>query len=134
MKRFVLVVGCVLIAGPRVRAEDTVYFMDPATKKETTLKGTIDKEDPTGIKLKTKGGVKDIPALDITQIVYDNKIVDAISFREPFKNEANALKPTAKPAVRAELLKAALLGIQDLDGKLSGVPTSTATCNTRSRN
>jgi hypothetical protein len=123
MKRFALAIiltGVLLLAGRGVWADDTVYFLDPTKKADETITGVIERESPTGIKLRAKGGVRDIPALQITQITYGNKVVDAITYREPEKNLTNALRET-KPARRAELLRLALLGYQDLEAKLRDV-------------
>jgi hypothetical protein len=118
MKRMALaVVGGLLLFGATVWAEDTVYVLEPVQKKDTALKGTIVGESPTGIKLRTTGGVKDIPALEITQIDYGNNVVSAIDFRRPDTNLGNALKET-RAEKRAELLAAALQGYQELDRKL----------------
>jgi hypothetical protein len=117
----VVVTGWILLAGRGAWADDTVYVLDPDKKTEEAISGTIESESPTGIQLRAKGGVRDIPALQITQITYGNKIVDAITYREPEKNLGNALRE-AKPARRAELLRLALLGYQDLDSKLRDVP------------
>jgi hypothetical protein len=124
MKRLALafvVTGGLLLAGPSVWADDTVYFLDPDKKTDERVTGTIERESPTGIRLRAKGGVRDIPALQIEQITYGNKVVDAITYREPEKNLGNAMRE-AKPDRRAELLRLALLGYQDLDGKLRDVP------------
>jgi hypothetical protein len=117
----VVVAGWVLLTGRCVWAEDTVYFSDPAKKTVESITGTVEHESPTGIKLRVKGGVRDIPALQITQITYGNTIVDAITYREPEKNLGNALRET-KAARRAELLRLALLGYQDLEVKLRDMP------------
>ena len=124
MKRFVLafaLTGGMLLLGRGVWADDTVYFLDPAKKAEETITGVIERESPAGIQLRAKGEVRDIPALQITQITYGNKAVDAITYREPEKNLTNALRET-KPDRRSELLRLALLGYQELDGKLRDVP------------
>jgi hypothetical protein len=117
----IAVVGFVLLCGRLLWADDMVYVQEPGKKSEDRISGTIEKETPTGIRLKTKSGVKEIPAAQITQVVYDNKSgVDAIAFRDPFKNESNALRDGTKPDKRADLLKTALLGYQELDTKLRG--------------
>jgi hypothetical protein len=116
-----VVTGWMLLVTQGVWGDDTVYFLDPEKKADETLTGTIERESPAGIRLRAKGAVRDIPATQITQITYGNKIVDAITYREPEKNLGNALRET-KPARRAELLRLALLGYQDLDGKLREIP------------
>ncbi len=123
MKRLLrafVVIGGMLLAGRGVWADDTVYFLDPTKKTDETITGVIERESPTGIQMRAKGGVRDIPALQITQITYGNKVVDAITYREPEKNLNNALRET-KPARRADLLRLALLGYQDLDARLRDV-------------
>jgi hypothetical protein len=124
MKRFVLAVvaaGFVFLGASILWAEDSVYFVDPSTKKETSLRGVIEKEGPTGITIKSKAGAKEIPALTITQVVYESKTVDAVAFRAPDKDLTNAQRET-KPEKKAALLKSALAGFQELDTKLRDVP------------
>lgn len=113
----VIAAGFLFLGGRLLWAEDVVYFVDAGTKKETNVRGVIEKETPTSIKLRTKSGVKDVPAEAVTQVVYESKTVDAIAFRTPDKDLTNALREM-RPAKKAELLKKALAGFQDLDGKL----------------
>jgi hypothetical protein len=114
---FVLAV-VLLLTGRIVWAVDKVYFQEPGKKTEDNLEGIIEKEDPTGIKLKTKSGVKDIPALQITQITYGSKDVLPSEFRKPDVTVIKALKDGIKADKKAEFLKEALLGFLELDTKL----------------
>jgi hypothetical protein len=120
MKRLAFVALAFFVLSP-VWAEDIVYYTDRATKKDDQVKGVIDQESPAGVKVKVGRAVKDVPATDINQIVYGHKDVSAIEFRRPFTKETNALKAT-RAAERADLLKEALLGYQELDGKMRDTP------------
>ncbi len=122
MKRlaWAVAVVCLFVGISALVAEDTVYFVDHEMKKEQSVRGAIEQETPSGIKLKTKSGVKDIPARNVTQIVYDNKIVAVIDFRRPDANLTKARNET-NAAKRADLLKEALVGFQALDTQLRGV-------------
>ncbi|HWG44374.1 MAG TPA: hypothetical protein VN688_16470 [Gemmataceae bacterium] len=107
-----------MLIGSVVWADDVVSFREPGQKKDQDLEGVIEQESPAGVKLKTKAGVKDIPAAQITQVAYENKTVDKLSFRKPFTNESHAKEATG--AKKIDLLKSALVGFEELDTKLRG--------------
>jgi hypothetical protein len=117
MKRLALGAVAATLVISVAWAEDIVYYNDPATKKEAQVKGTIEEENPAGVKVKAGRAVKAIPATDVTQIVYGHKDVSTIDFRRPFTAETKALA-ASKPAARADLLKEALTGYQELDTKM----------------
>jgi hypothetical protein len=105
-----------------VRAEDEVLFFDRATKKEGSIKGTIQDETPAGIAIKGKGKdapVKQIAAADVRQVVYQVAGVTAPEFRKPFVAEDKALKET-RAKQRAELMDKAMDAFRDLEKELRG--------------
>jgi predicted negative regulator of RcsB-dependent stress response len=114
------IAGGMFLCASTVWAEDMVYFREPGKKADNTVEGIIEQESPAGVKVRTKAGVKDIPALQITQITYENKPVDKLSFRRPFTTESRAFDKSVSATKKAELLKSALSGYQDLDSKLRG--------------
>lgn len=123
LKRIVLfafIIAGALLADRTVHGEDIVYIRDVGQKRDTSLRGTIVQENPSGIKLRTSSGDKKIPTSQIVQIDYNNTAVDAIAFRKPDNDLRNARTKTA--AQRTKLLQSALGGFQDLDAKLSGTP------------
>jgi hypothetical protein len=123
MKRFVLrlvFAGLVLIGAGIVWAEDTVYIQEPGKKSGDSLKGTIEEETPSGIKLKTSSGIKDIPTSQITQVAYQCKVV-AVEFRRPDGQLIRALAEKSADE-RTKLLRSALSGFQDLELKLKDEP------------
>jgi len=111
----VLLVGC-WVASPRLAlaqlALDTVDYIDPKTKKQTTVGGEIVQETPAGIKIKEGKVIRSIPALAIKEIIYHSN-VDRITFRKGFTAEFKALKSDKAPE-RAALLAEALQEFQNL--------------------
>jgi tetratricopeptide (TPR) repeat protein len=121
MKRWLLAAvlgGWALAAGGSAWAQDTVRYIDRASKKEVTVTGVIDQESPAGIKLKGKKPAdgKVIPALDVTQVIYKTAAVTALEFRAPFGKEDRALRETGKK--REALLSDAQAGYEQLEGQL----------------
>jgi hypothetical protein len=112
-----LLAGFVFVAGSAFGANpDIVYFRESAKKKDEKLIGKIEKESPSGIKLKpTKGEVTNIPALQITQIEYGAgaDVVGALDFRRPDSKLLLALAET-KAEKRVEGLRMTLVGFQTL--------------------
>jgi hypothetical protein len=117
-----LVAWLVLQPARALWAQDTVYYVDTESKKETSVKGTIEQESPAGIRIKARTEVKDIPSLDVVQVVYSHKSVTAPDFREPFTKESRAMSDRTRPADRAELLRTALAGYQELEAKVRDAP------------
>jgi hypothetical protein len=110
----VLAIFVLNIAG--VWAEDHVYFREASKKKESKLSGTITKESPNGIALKTKSGaVQNIPASNIVQVEYGNSVVEALRFRAPDNLLLQKALPETRPDKKAEQLRAALKGYEELD-------------------
>ena len=117
--------GFVFVVGQAIGAnDDTVLFREPGKKKDTPIIGKIQEESPAGIKLKpSKGEIKNIPALQITEIEYGPGL-DALGrtdFRDGDIKLTIALKATGKK--REDGLRKALLAFQTLDSneRLSGL-------------
>jgi hypothetical protein len=127
MKRVAL---CVAVAGwlvlglsgvARAQDRDKVTYLDGATRKPAEADGSIEQEGPGGIKVRTRAGVVEIPALDVLQVNYRTKKVSAFDFRQPAAKEDRARRAT-KPAERKKYLGEALQGYQALDGMVQGEP------------
>jgi hypothetical protein len=117
VKRFTLVLAAsLLISGHILWASDTVYVRQPGKKKDDVLRGTIQSETPAGIKLNMdKGGVKEIPALQIRAVDYGEGVdaVGVLDYRAGDSKLGQALEPTAKK--KSETLESALKAFRDLD-------------------
>jgi hypothetical protein len=127
MKRLALcaaVAGC-LVVGPagvaRAQDRDKVTYLDRATRKQAEAEGSIEQESPGGIRIKTRAGVVDIPALDVRQVNYKTKNVSAYEFRQPAAREDRAAR-ASKPAERKKALEEALQGYRELERQVKGEP------------
>jgi hypothetical protein len=111
-----------VLAPGRSGAEDFVYVWDEMAKKEVDVRGTIDRESPAGIRIKTRSmGIKDIPALEVRGVMYQSKILPP-EFRPVRGLELRALQPDAKPMQRTAQLQKALQGYKDLDAQVKDEP------------
>jgi hypothetical protein len=123
MKRPVIPAALLSVAlAAAAWADDQVGYLEPGTRKEADVRGKIDTEGPAGIRIKTKAGIKDVPSTEIRWVVYDSKKVAALEFRQPLGKQARAVQPDTRPAVRKELLAAALQGYQELDAQVKEEP------------
>src|SRR6516162_8039392 len=90
-----LITGISLTVAGVVLAEDTVYFRQPGKKKDDQILGTIERESPSGIRIKSKSGkALDIPAGHIVQVEYGNNAVSKLDFRKPDSQMLKALDET----------------------------------------
>jgi hypothetical protein len=117
--------GAMVLAMVGLTRADSVYYLDPATKKPTEYrKIIIEEEGPGGIKIRMKENKKDvvkqIQAKDILELVYETPTVDRVTFRTPF-NKENSAKGAAK-AKRAKLLDEAMDGYTKLADLLRDRP------------
>jgi tetratricopeptide (TPR) repeat protein len=101
-----------------VKAQDIVTYHDRVTKKDNVeVRGKVEEESPSGIKVKIKEGkkevVKVIAAGDIQTILYKVPDVTAIDFRRPFGRVVLAQKATGKK--RSQYLEEALDGFTKLE-------------------
>jgi len=119
----VLVVAGVAPGQPTPEPEvaTTVYYLDPATKKEVSLDGGVVEETVAGIKLKVGKEFKVIPALDVRQVTYKTK-VNPLEYRKAFSTERKALEPGGKADKKIELLGIALNEFKALANDVKDVP------------
>jgi tetratricopeptide (TPR) repeat protein len=108
-----------LATATLVRAEDMVTFKGKSPKGET-VKGTIEREGPGGIRIKDKRETHDIPALNILSVVYDQKKTDALSFRGPFSKLETLSR--AKPDDRRKQIPELLKDLRELEAKFNDTP------------
>jgi hypothetical protein len=105
---------------PTARGQDIVDYYDPAAKADNKLdqiRGTIESENPLGIKVRPRlGPEKSIAAADIRSIRYRAVAVPDIDYRKPFSQEDRALGQ-AREEQRKKLLADALQGYRDLLAK-----------------
>lgn len=107
-----------LSAGTLLRAQDTVYYLDPKTNKEVDVSGDIKEESPAGVQVQTAAGLKLIPALDIRQITYRVTGVTATAFRRGDFLMTKAAD--ARGEERTKLLQEALQEMERLMPMLQG--------------
>ena len=123
--RAALAGGMLLVMVGLCRA-DIVYYMNRATKKEDDFRGTIQEENPGGIKIKLKGAkgdVKEVAAKDIVRVTYESPDVPAATFRAPFVKESKARGET-RPKQRETALIDAMDAFQKLEAILKGSPNA----------
>jgi predicted Zn-dependent protease len=107
------------LAAGAARAEDQVVAWDAAAKKEVDYRGTIDLESPAGLRIKTKAGIKDLPATEIRAVLYQSKAVTVLEFRAPRGKELRALQASDRKARLAQLGEA-LEAYKELDAQVKG--------------
>jgi hypothetical protein len=115
-----LLATCLLaVCTGLVYADDEVTYLDRATGKEEKIFGTIQKEGPGGIRIKEKrgGAVKDVPALNVVQVNYQQTKVDVQLYKDAFAKERVALRAT-KAAERKDRLQKALEAYRNLARQL----------------
>src|SRR5215831_99043 len=89
LHRIVLLGIASLLFIGQARAEDEVKYFDRTAKKEASLKGTIKSETPSHIEIKLATATKEIPAVDIIDVVYQVPAGIAPDFRKA-ENRVNA--------------------------------------------
>src|SRR5438552_3700290 len=109
-----LAVGFLVAATARVGAQDEVTYYDRAEKKEVRGTGVIEAETPAGIRLKDRGGVKLIPAVDVRHVAYKNDKVSVLEFRTLASREERALAPAEKAEARKKALTEVLKGYEEM--------------------
>jgi hypothetical protein len=119
-----LAVGLLLAVVPMVGAQDEVTYYDRAEKKEARGVGAIEAETPAGIRLKEKGVVKLIPAVDVRHIAYKNDKVSVLEFRTLGSREDRALAPVEKAESRRKALAEVLKGYEEMAPKLKDTPAA----------
>ncbi len=80
----VLFVALLVLTTGQVRSDDVVTYFKKAAKTEVT--GKIEKEGPEGLRLKTAKMAIEISAMDVLQVVYEQKRLTVANFRPPFSS------------------------------------------------
>jgi hypothetical protein len=113
-----LVVALVLGSASLSGADDKVSYREPGARKDTDVSGAIAQESPAGVVIKLKSGQSQtIPALQVRQIVYDNR-KGPLAFRAPDGALNLALAAAPRSRQREQQLAKALVGFQELDSEL----------------
>jgi tetratricopeptide (TPR) repeat protein len=107
-----------LAAGPAARADDEVRYYDRATKKEVTATGTIQAEKPSSITLKGRTATKEIPALDVLDVVYQVPALIRLDYKSAHNSESAAFTVTNTDD-RKKALDSALKKYKDLLPKVT---------------
>ncbi len=113
----ILVLGA--LAGP-ARAQDEVTYLDPATQKETVVRGAIESESPARLTVRPPAGgeARAVPARDVLDVVYGIPLL----LRQEYRT-ARAAEVRAERSGRAEEQRrdraAALKGYRELLPRLT---------------
>jgi hypothetical protein len=126
MNRFMfltlVVIGALAIGAAPAVAQEEIKIVDHQTKKESTVKGTIDSESPEGIKLKVGNETKLIPAADVKYVLYKLPAeVKGYEYSAPFTKESKAADAKDGPA-RLKLLGEAKADFETVLAKAGGSP------------
>ena len=91
-------IAALLALGPPARAQDLIRYLDRKAMKEASVSGTIQEENPSTVAYKplSLAGTKEIPALDISDVVYDVPIAVKLIYRNAQSEESKAPPPAAK--------------------------------------
>lgn len=120
MKRLLIPAALfVTFTAVAVWADDQVTYQPPGAAKESEVRGTIEEETPGVIRIKTKMGVVEVPALQVRSVIYQSKKVTPLELRKPQGKELRALTYDPKQAAkRAEFLNEALAGYKEVDAQV----------------
>jgi tetratricopeptide (TPR) repeat protein len=90
------------------RAQDQIICIDPGTKNEDRVAGTIETESPAGILIKPTGAAKSrtIPATDVVDVIYQVPPLARLEYRAATNREAAASKAVTADERRRELTAA----------------------------
>jgi hypothetical protein len=109
------------------RSPDIVRYIPSGTKKEAEVRGIIEEESPSGLKLKVREGketaTKTVPAREITYVFYYTPEVDALTYRRPFGRLDQAKELTAGKK-RTRLLQEAMEGFTKMQALLGSRPNA----------
>jgi lipopolysaccharide biosynthesis regulator YciM len=117
MSKIVCVVAIVLLAlVAQARGQDTIRYLDRKSMKETTATGTIVEENPSAVTYKPGGaaGTKEIPSLDIADVIYEIPGAVRLTYRSAVGEETKANNPTTKDNERIASLNLALKNYQEV--------------------
>jgi tetratricopeptide (TPR) repeat protein len=103
-------------------AQDEIRFADKTTHKETSVLGTILEESPSRLVYKpgTGAGTKEVPALDITDVIYELTGPLKQAYRRALADEKRAVDPTSKDEDRQKAGDEAIKEYQDILPSLTG--------------
>jgi hypothetical protein len=108
----------VFLAAAAAWADDLVYYRPAGAVRDVEVRGVIDTESPAGIRIKSKAGETEVPALEVRAVVYQSPTIASLEFRRPGGREDSALAlPAREAAKRRELLDQALQGFRALDAR-----------------
>src|SRR5437588_3716156 len=113
-------IAALLALGPPARAQDLIRYLDRKAMKEASVSGTIQEENPSTVAYKplSLAGTKEIPALDISDVVYDVPIAVKLIYRNAQSEESKAPPPAAKDGDRSSAQADALRNYQEVLAKL----------------
>ena len=116
----ILVIVCSGKRSVPARAQDSVRYLDRKSMKETTASGSIQEESPSQITIKSGAAstTKEIPALDVFDVVYDVPGAVKLTYRSASSDERKAIEPATKDADRKKALVDALKGYEEIVSKL----------------
>lgn len=127
MKALLKAVACfslLALAASAARAEDRVRYLDPATKKEMNVTGTILSETPAGLKIKpTIGSAREVPAGNILEVDYTVPGRVILDYRTATSNDKAAESATTETERRKDretalaAYKKVLAEVSDAKGK-----------------
>jgi len=117
-----IIVIFALGAAPLARAQDSVRYIDRKSMKETTASGSIQEESPSQIAIKSGAAstTKEIPALEVFDVVYDVPGAVKLTYRSASSDERKAMEPATKDADRKKALADSLKGYEEIVSKLAG--------------
>jgi tetratricopeptide (TPR) repeat protein len=90
------------IGSAPAHADDDIICIDPATRKETKLSGTIESESVTQIVIKSGGALRTVKPEDVRDIVYDVSIVFKVDYRVALDHETKGEKAVNRETRQAE--------------------------------
>jgi tetratricopeptide (TPR) repeat protein len=104
-----------------VGAQDTIRFVERATKETVSASGAILEESPAQVVCKLAGSaVKNIPASDILDIVYDVPASVRLSYRSAIAEERKLSDPATKEEDRKKAFSEALRSYREIQPRLAG--------------
>jgi tetratricopeptide (TPR) repeat protein len=100
--------------APAIRAQDSIYFIDPKTKKQATASGSIVQESASHIVYEsgTARVTKEIPALDIRDIIYQVPGGVRLDYRKAAGDERLVNDPATPEGKRRDHLANAIANYQ----------------------
>jgi hypothetical protein len=108
-----LVLG--LLAG-QAQAQDVIRYTDRRTSREQAAQGTIEAESPSQVVYKpaASAGTKEVPAIDITDVIYEVPGGVKLLYRTAQAEERKASDPTTRDADRGKALSDAIKSFQEV--------------------